>query len=86
MTPDAHSPAPVTLADIEAIVRDVLDNPRIALQPQMTARDIEGWDSLSHIQIVVALEKHFGVRFTAAELVDLSTIGDLARAIDGKLA
>jgi acyl carrier protein len=66
-------------------VQTVLSDPEIALTKEMSANDIEDWDSLNHIQIVVAIEKKFDIRFNAAELVAYDTIGALVDAIDGKL-
>lgn len=50
-----------------------------------TAGEIPGWDSLSHINVVLAVEKQFGVRFKGAEVLRLKNIGDLQRLVDCKL-
>lgn len=74
-----------TLSQVESVVQSVLADESIRLTKEMTATSIDDWDSLNHIQIVVALEKHFAIRFTAAELVAYDTIGGLVDAIDAKL-
>jgi acyl carrier protein len=51
-----------------------------------TAGEVPGWDSLSHINVVLAVEKHFGVRFKAPEVLRLKNIGDLQRLVDSKVA
>lgn len=79
-------PDPDTIARIQSVVQEVLGNPDIQLGPESAADSIDGWDSLSHIQIVVALERVFGIRFSAAELIDFQNVGALADGIERKLA
>jgi acyl carrier protein len=67
------------------IFRDVLDEDNIKLQDATTANDIEEWDSLSHIQLVVAIEKHFKIRFTTAEITSYKNVGEMAEGIAAKL-
>jgi acyl carrier protein len=50
-----------------------------------TASDVPGWDSLSHINVILAVEKHFGIRFKGADVLRLKSVGDLQRAIDSKM-
>lgn len=50
------------------------------------ASEVPGWDSLSHINVVLAVEKHFGVRFKGVEVLKLKTVGDLQRLVNTKLA
>ena len=70
---------------LNEIFVDVLDNPAISLTEQTTAKDIEEWDSLSHIQLVVAIERHFHIRFNASEIQSWKNIGDMTRSISTKL-
>jgi len=49
-----------------------------------TAAQVPGWDSLNHINVVLAVEKHFGIRFKGAEVLRLKSVGDLQRLIDSK--
>ena len=49
------------------------------------AAEVPGWDSLSHINVVSAVEKHFGVRFKNVEVLKLKNVGDLQRLVDSKL-
>ncbi len=66
------------------VFRMVFDNPEIQLRPEMTANDIEGWDSLSHVNLIVAIEMRFKIRFSQKELLTFKTVGDLMRSVQEK--
>lgn len=69
------------IKQVNPIFMDVLDNQDITIKPETTSDDIEEWDSLNHIQLIVAIEKHFKIKFTAAEIVDFNNVGELCEAI-----
>jgi acyl carrier protein len=73
-------------AGLDDIFRQVLDDDTIALSPEMTADDVEGWDSMNHIFIVVEIEKRFGIKFQAAEMEELRNVGELAALVRDKSA
>ena len=72
--------------ELNTVFRQVLEDDAIELTPTTTAEDVEGWDSMNHIFIVVELEKRFGVKFHAAEMEELKNVGELAALIKQKLA
>ena len=74
------------ITQVTEIFRDVLDNPEIVLNEATTAMDIEEWDSLNHIQLIVAIEKHFKVKFTSAEISGFKNVGEMCQTIQNKLA
>jgi acyl carrier protein len=74
------------LAKLQPIFQDVFDMPELALKPELSASDIEEWDSLNHVRIISAAEDLFSVRFSAQEIEDLTCVGDFAQLIAGKLA
>ncbi len=69
---------------LREIMIDVFDLDDLALTLETTADDIEEWDSLSHVRLVVAVERKFGFRFTNSEIESLKTVGDLVRLIQSK--
>lgn len=71
---------------LTTVFRQVLEDDSIELTPETTADDVDGWDSMNHIFIVVELEKRFGVKFQAAEMEELKNVGELAGLIKQKLA
>jgi acyl carrier protein len=73
------------IKQVNLIFITVLDNPDITINRETTSSDIEEWDSLNHIQLVVAIEKHFKVRFTASEIVGFKNVEEMCLAIQEKL-
>lgn len=72
------------LEQIRDIMADVFDVDDLNVTPQTTAKDVEEWDSLSHIRLIVAIEQHFGIKFTTLEVEGFKTVGDLVAAIERK--
>ena len=74
------------LSKLTDIFRDVLENDEIVLHPDTSAEDIAEWDSLNHIQLVVAIEKAYKIKFTTAEIQNWKNVGDMVDGINTKLA
>jgi acyl carrier protein len=74
------------LAEVNRIFCEVLENDSIELKNETTANDVKGWDSLSHIELVVAVEKHFKIRFNFAEIQKFKNVGEMCDNIAVKLA
>ncbi len=74
------------LKKLNEIFIDVMDlDADFVLTEDMTADDIEEWDSLSHIQLMVAIEKNFGIKFTAKEILAWEDVHDCVDSIEAKL-
>lgn len=67
--------------ELNEIFADVLDIDDLSLTDSTTADDIEEWDSLSHIRLVVSIEQHYGFKFSTAEIEALKSVGDLVDCI-----
>lgn len=71
---------------LNQIFRRVFDDNDINITPETTANDIDGWDSLSHVNLIVAIETKFGIRFSQKELLTFKNVGDLLKSIRSKIA
>ena len=71
---------------LTGIFQDLFDEPALEVNDAMTANDVEAWDSLTHINLIVAVEKEFKIKFTTGEVNHLRNVGDLVALIRRKLA
>lgn len=69
---------------LEKVFRQVFDDEDLLLADQMMATDIEGWDSVTHINLMFGIEQAFGVRFKGNELADMKNIGELKQFLATK--
>jgi len=73
------------LERVQEVFRDELELDDLVLTDEATADDVEEWDSLTHVQIVVALEKAFALKFTSREILSWDNVGDLVDCIEKKI-
>jgi acyl carrier protein len=71
---------------VSDIFCDVMDLDEVDLKDETTADDVDEWDSLSHVRLIVSVEKAFSIKFSNAEIAELSRFGDLIDAILAKTA
>ena len=72
-------------AQLTIIFNDLVDDDSLVLTPDLTAADVPDWDSFNHINLIVAIESRFKIKFQTAELESIHTVGHLADLIDKKL-
>ena len=70
---------------LNEIFCDVLDLDEVQLTDETSAEDIEEWDSLSHIQLIVAIEKEFKLKFTSKEIMSWKNVGEMVDSMEEKL-
>jgi acyl carrier protein len=69
------------LSKLTPVFRDVFDDDRIVLRPEMSARDVDGWDSVANIRLMVTIEGEFDVKFEVGEFQEFRNVGDLAAGL-----
>ena len=74
------------LKTVQDIFRDILDDEEIVLEDSTTADDVEGWDSLTHIQLIVAIEKQFKIKFTSKEILSWRNVGEMLDSISRSIS
>ena len=77
---------PDLLPEVQEIFQDILDDPTIQLDRNSNATNVEGWDSLAHVNLVTAIEKRYKIKFGLGELQELKNVGDMLDLIQAKLA
>ena len=77
-------PEPEIYAALTTIFRDVFLRDDLVLSAELSANDVPGWDSFKQIEIILAVQEHFGVNFRTRELDSLNNVGDLVRLIASK--
>lgn len=70
---------------LEQIMRIVFDDASIVIRDDLSAADVESWDSLNHINLIVAIEKKFGIRFTTREVYAADTVGEFIDMLEKKI-
>jgi acyl carrier protein len=66
------------------VFQDVFDDDSIVLRPDLTAKDVPGWDSLTHIRLLLTIEREFRIKFTVTEVGELKNVGELMEKIQAK--
>ena len=69
------------LVELAAIFQDVFGREGIVISADTSAKDVEGWDSVAHMKLILAIEKHFGIKLKLREIVRFKKVGDMCRAI-----
>lgn len=73
------------MAQVQEIFRTVLKNETVVLTEETTAEDVPGWDSLTHVELIATIEKHFGIRFSIREMLSWKTVGKMVDCVAKKI-
>lgn len=73
------------LQRVSDVLRDVFDDDELVVSPVTTAAEVDGWDSVANVEVMVALEREFGVRFKTAELAGFRDLGALLEVLAARL-
>ncbi len=71
---------------LQDVFRQVFGNPKLAIAADMSPNDIDGWDSMAHVNLIAAVELRFKIKFETKELRKIRTVGDLGALVDAKTA
>jgi len=71
---------------LTAVFHETFQNHNLVIAREMTAQDVEGWDSLAHVQLIIAVETAFGIKFKLREIMGMKNVGDMIDLIDAKTA
>ena len=71
---------------LSEILREVFDDDELVARPDLTADQVDGWDSFAHLRLITTVERSFQVRFTAAQVSALKNVGELAELVQSKSA
>jgi acyl carrier protein len=71
-------------ARLAEIFQDVFDEDLIEVTPELSAKDVDGWDSLTHIRLILTVEKAFKIKFSTSEIGKLENVGDLVTLIKAR--
>lgn len=71
-------------ARLTEIFEDVFDEDSIEVTPELSAKDVDGWDSLTHIRLILTVEKAFKIKFSTSEIGKLENVGDLVTLIKAR--
>ena len=84
MAPGADEYQPMITNELKQVILGSLNLDDWEISDDTLAEQVPGWDSLSHVNVILAVEQHFGVHFKSREVLMLKSIGDLQRLVDSK--
>jgi acyl carrier protein len=71
-----------TIDELNTVFQQVFDDDELIVTRETTAADVDGWDSVTHVSVILSLEKRFAIRFTSAQVASLKSVGELADLIE----
>ena len=71
---------------LQSVFEEVFDDDSIVVGPELTADQVDDWDSFSHIRLVISIEQEFGIKFPTTGVMDLKNVGELARMLESSVS
>jgi len=81
MTDHPRNSEQAILEELTPIFRQLFQNDALIVSSTLTASDVEGWDSLTHMSLIVAVEEHFKIKFKLRDVVKFNNVGDMCKAV-----
>jgi acyl carrier protein len=75
-----------TLARLNDVFRDVFDDDELEISRKTTAKEVDGWDSIMHVTLLINVENAFGLKFSSSEIGALKSVGDLVDLVEARAA
>ena len=75
----------MTIDDFRLLLEDVLDQSDLVIGPETAAKDVEGWDSLNHVRILLRIEQRYGIDLPLGDIEEAKNVGDLLAIINRAL-
>jgi acyl carrier protein len=73
------------LAELNAIFRGIFEDPTIEINRETTADDVDGWDSMTHVNLIFEIENRYDIRFSLSEVEQLKNVGDMVSLLESYL-
>lgn len=73
------------LSEVTTVFRQVFNDPNLLIDENTTANDVAAWDSLTHLAMLSAIQKHFNVKFKVSEIMKFKNVGDMCALLESKL-
>lgn len=70
--------------ELQDVFRSVFEQPELSVTPEMTADDVDGWDSITHLDLIVSVEKAFNIKISGFEVMQLNNVGSLQNLVNKK--
>ena len=74
------------LDQLQSVFRDVFEDDELTINRQTSAEDVEGWDSLMHVSLMINVERVFNVKFSTTQVASLKNVGELMDLIESRRA
>lgn len=74
-----------TKARVQEVFREIFDNEKLEIFDAMQAKDVKGWDSLTHVTLIVTLEENLGIKFSTREVMGFQNVGEMLVCVSQKL-